>query len=75
MCRRPLFTSIWNKFNCDVCCCVEWTSFVLLDAASYPDVAFHSPTDGRDGSSSCYATSHSVTKCELKYDVNFVTSV
>jgi hypothetical protein len=47
---------------------------VFLDAACYPDVAFHSPTEFRDGSSSCYATSLSVTKYELKYDINLVTS-
>jgi hypothetical protein len=47
---------------------------VFLGAACYPDVAFHSPTEGRDASSSCYATSLSVTTCKLKYDINFVTS-
>jgi len=58
----------------DIFCCVECTSLVFLDAACYPDVAFHSPTEGRDGSSSCCATALSVTTCELEYDVNFVTS-
>jgi len=53
MCRRPLFTSIQHKFNCHNCCCVEWSSLVFLDAACSPDVAFRSPTEGRDGSSSC----------------------
>jgi hypothetical protein len=48
---------------------------VFFDAASYPDVAFHSPTEGRDGSSSCCANSLSVMTVDLKYDVNFVTSV
>jgi len=52
-CRRLLFTSIQHKFNCDICCCVEWNSLVFLDAACSPDVVFHSPTEGRDGSSSC----------------------
>jgi hypothetical protein len=33
-----------------------------------------SPTEGHDASNSCYATSISVTTCELKYDVNFITS-
>jgi hypothetical protein len=47
---------------------------VFLDAACYHDVFFHSPTDGRDTSSSCSATSLSVTTCGLKYDVNFVAS-
>jgi len=45
---------------------------MLFDAASYLYVAFHSPTAGRDGTSSCYATSFSVTTCELQYHVNFV---
>ena len=45
---------------------------MFLDAACYPDVSFHIPTEGRDGSSSCYATSLSVMTCDLKYDVNFV---
>jgi len=58
----------------DVCFCVEWTILVFLDAACYPDVSFHSPTDGRDAFSSCCATSLSVTTCEMKYDVNFVAS-
>ena len=71
--RRPLLTSTQQKFNCNICCCVEWTSLMFLDAACYPDVAFHSPTEGRDFSSSCYATSLSVKKWELKYKVNFVT--
>jgi hypothetical protein len=49
---------------------------VFLDAC-YPGVAFHSPTEGRDGSSSCYATRTSlyVSKVDLKSVVKFVTSV
>jgi hypothetical protein len=47
---------------------------VFLDAACYVDVFFHGPAEGREGSSSCYATALSVTTCDLKYDVNFVTS-
>ena len=47
---------------------------MFLDAACYPDVAFHSPTEGRDVSNSCYATSISARTCALKYDVNFITS-
>ena len=47
---------------------------MFLDAARYPDVVFHSPIEGRVGSNSCYATLLSETTCELKYDVNFVTS-
>jgi hypothetical protein len=47
---------------------------VFLDAAFYPDVNFYSPNDGREGSSSCYAISHSVTGCEFKYDVSFDVS-
>jgi hypothetical protein len=74
MCQGHLFISFHYRFNCAICCHVEWTSLVLLKAACYPDVAFHSPTEGRDVSSSCYATALSVTTCELKYDVNFVTS-
>ena len=46
---------------------------MFLDSACYPDVAVHSPTEGRGGSSICYANSISVTTCDLKYDVNFVT--
>ena len=42
-----------------------------LDAAFYHDVAFHCPTVGRDASRCFYATSVSVTTCELKYDVIF----
>jgi hypothetical protein len=53
----PLFTSIQNKFNYAICCCVQWTSLVFLDAACYADVAFHSPAEGREASSSCYANS------------------
>ena len=48
---------------------------MFLDAACYPDVAFHSPTEGRDGSSSSYANSFNVPTVDVKYDVNFVTSV
>jgi len=73
-CRSPLFKSIQHKFNCDIRCCVECTNIVFLDASCYPDVGFHSYTEGRDTSSSRYATSLSVTTCELKYDVKFVTS-
>jgi hypothetical protein len=47
---------------------------VFLDAACYPVVTFRSPTDGRDPSSSCYASSLSVKMYDLIYDVNFVTS-
>ena len=47
---------------------------MFLDAACNPDVAFHSPTGGRDGSSSCYATSLSVSTYDLKHEVNLVTS-
>jgi len=47
---------------------------MLLDAACYPDVAFRIPTEGRDGSSSCYDSSLYVSTFDLKYDVNFVTS-
>jgi len=47
---------------------------VFLDAACYLDVAFHSPNEGRDGSSSCYATSFSVSTYYLHYYGNFVTS-
>ena len=47
---------------------------MLLDVACYPDVDFHSPIKGREGSSSCCSISLSVKTCELKYDVNFVTS-
>ena len=65
---------IQHKLNRYIFCCVEWTSLVFLDAACYPDVAFHIPTDGRDGSSSCYATALSVRTCKLKYEVNFVIS-
>ena len=48
---------------------------MFLDAACYPDVAFHSPTEGRDGSSISYANSFNVPTVDVKYDVNFVTSV
>jgi hypothetical protein len=71
---KAFFTSIQHKFNFAICCLVEWTSIVSLDAACYPDVAFHNPTASRNCSSSCYATSLSLTTCNLKYDVNFVTS-
>ena len=74
MCRRHLFTSIQHKFNFDICCCVQWISLVFLDAACFPDVAFHGPTEGRDVSSSCCATSLSEKTRELKYDVNFIAS-
>ena len=47
---------------------------MLLDAACYLDVIFHSYTEDRDVCSSCYTTSLSVSTCDLKYDVNFVTS-
>jgi len=73
--RRALFTSVQHKYNCDICCCVEWTSLVFLDAACYLDVAFHSPTEGRGGPSSCYVISLSVSNYDLQYDVNFVTSM
>jgi len=73
--RRPVFTSVQQKFNRDICCCVEWTSLVFLDAACYTDVAFHIPTEGRGGPSSCYATSLSVSNYDLQYDVHFVTSL
>jgi len=69
-----VFITIQHKFNCDICCCAERTRLVFLDAACYPDLAFHSPTEGLDASNCCYATSLTVTTCELKYDVNFVTS-
>jgi hypothetical protein len=48
---------------------------VFLDATCYPDVAFHSPTEGHDDCSSCYATSLYVSTVDLNYDVKFVTSV
>jgi hypothetical protein len=69
---KAFFTSTQHKCNCVTCRCVKWTSLVFLDAVYYIDVAFHSPIEGRDASISCYATSHSVTTCELKYDVNFL---
>jgi hypothetical protein len=47
---------------------------VLLDAGCYPDVAFYSPAEGRDASSSCYITSLSVTNYDLQYFLNLVTS-
>jgi len=47
---------------------------VFLYNFCYPDVAFHSPTEGRNCISSCYATSLVVATYELQYDVNFVTS-
>ena len=71
---KHFFISAQHKFNCDSCCCVEWTSLVFFDAACYPDVAFHTSTEGRDGSSSCYVTALSVTTCDLQYDVNFIAS-
>ena len=47
---------------------------MFFDAACYPDVAFRSATEGRDGSSSSYVTALSVTTCDLQYDVNFIVS-
>jgi len=74
MYQRHLFTSIHHKFKCDICCCVKWTSLVIFDAACYRDVDFHIPTEGRNCSSSCYATSLAVSTCDLQYDLNFVAS-
>jgi len=71
---NPLFTSVQHTFNCDSSCCVEWTSLVFFDAACCRDVNFHTPTEGRECSSSCHATSLSVTMCNLQYDVNFIVS-
>jgi hypothetical protein len=48
---------------------------VFFDTACYPDVVFDSPTDDRHCSSSCCATSLSVTNYDLKNGVNFGTSV
>ena len=74
-CRRPLFTLNQHKFNCGICCFVQWTSLVFLDAACYPDVAVYIPNEGSDASNSCCANSLSVTTFDLKYDVTFVTIV
>jgi len=43
-------------------------SLLFLDAACNPDVAFHNPIEGREGTSSCYTTSISVSIYDLKYE-------
>jgi len=48
---------------------------MVFDATCYRDVAFRSPTDGRDSSKKCYDISIPAINFELKYDVNLVMSV
>ena len=65
-----LFKSVHHKVKCDACCCVQWPilrSWMLLATVMWP-------TEGRDGSISCYATSLSVTTCNMQCDVNIVLS-